>query len=44
MLPEGIEGGGARDMTGTLLDTVLNVAVFVYIGFLIWVYLVDFGT
>ena len=23
-------------MTGTLLDTVLNVVVFAYIGFLIW--------
>lgn len=23
-------------MTGTLLDTVLNVTVFDYIGFLIW--------
>ena len=23
-------------MTGTLLDTVLNVIVFAYIGFLIW--------
>lgn len=23
-------------MTGTLLDTVLNVTVFAYIGFLIW--------
>ncbi len=23
-------------MTGTIVDTVLNVTVFVYIGFLIW--------
>ncbi len=23
-------------MTGSIVDTVLNVSVFVYIGFLIW--------
>lgn len=31
-------------MTGTLVDTIMNVTVFAFIGFLIWVYLADFGT
>jgi len=31
-------------MTGTLVDTVMNVTVFAFIGFLVWVYLTDFGT
>jgi hypothetical protein len=26
-------------MTGEFLDTVLNVTVFLYLGFLIWLYL-----
>lgn len=39
MLPEGAEAGGADEGMSNLVDTLLNLVVFAFIGLLIWLYL-----
>lgn len=40
MLAESLEEGGAlKGLWENIIDTILNVTVFVFIGLLIWLYL-----